>query len=81
MSDPYGDDLVDLSVMFYVNFTWEQSQRVLASHFPTTDATWEEESKLIQERKSIGGPAWESSLPSATNDDTEVPLTNQNGTP
>ena len=25
MSDPYGDDLIDLSVMYYVEFTWTNS--------------------------------------------------------
>ena len=30
MSQPYGDDLSDLSVLHYVNFTWTMSRRILA---------------------------------------------------
>lgn len=59
MSDPYGDDLVDLSVIFYVNFTWQQSFRILASHFAPTQVSWEEESKLIGQRMFDIGSAWD----------------------
>jgi hypothetical protein len=58
MSDPYGDDLIDLSVMHYVNFTWTHSQRILKSHFPE-EASASVENNLIQQRQAIGGPAWE----------------------
>jgi hypothetical protein len=38
VSDPYGDDLVDLSVMFFIQFTWTQSNRVMMSHDPPKSA-------------------------------------------
>jgi hypothetical protein len=34
VSDPYGSDLVDLSVMYFIDFTWTQSNRVLNSFDP-----------------------------------------------
>mmetsp|Transcript_25302 Transcript_25302/g.47147 ORF Transcript_25302/g.47147 Transcript_25302/m.47147 type:complete len:520 (-) Transcript_25302:115-1674(-) len=66
VSDPYGDDLVDLSVMFFIQFTWMQSQRVLASHDPPRrreeqqqDGDEEEtELQLARERITIGA-AWD----------------------
>jgi len=67
MSDPYGDDLVDLSVVHFVDFTWTQSQRVLESKFPQPDASWEEELELIRERdgtKPIGAAWMEPTEPS-----------------
>lgn len=57
MSDPYGDDLIDLSVMHYVSFTWTHSNRILNSSFPE-DASPAVESHLISQRKNIG-TAWE----------------------
>jgi len=60
ISDPYGDDLVDLSVIHYVTFTWTQSNRVLMSHFPEAEASEDVENELIRKRKFIGA-AWEES--------------------
>lgn len=58
MSDPYGDDLIDLSVMFYVHHTWLHSQRILKSHFPEpADALVEQ--RLIYRRDEKLGAAWE----------------------
>jgi predicted membrane chloride channel (bestrophin family) len=57
MSDPFGDDLEDLSVMHYINFTWMQSNRILQSSAPSElDAAEEEE--IFRTSKSIGG-AWQ----------------------
>ena len=57
MSDPYGDDLIDLSVMHYVEFTWTHSNRILKSHFPEA-ASASVEAHLISQRNGIGA-AWE----------------------
>jgi predicted membrane chloride channel (bestrophin family) len=57
MNDPYGDDLIDLSVMFFVEFTWTMSNRILKSQFPG-EASDEEEKSLERKRQSIGD-AWE----------------------
>jgi Bestrophin, RFP-TM, chloride channel len=57
MSDPYGDDLIDLSVMYYVNFTWTHSNRILHAHFPE-EASSSVEAHMIAQRESIG-KAWE----------------------
>lgn len=58
MSDPYGDDLIDLSVMFYVNFTWTHSNRILRAHFPEA-ASVEVEKDLIGKRSEDVGMAFE----------------------
>jgi predicted membrane chloride channel (bestrophin family) len=68
MSDPYGDDLVDLSVIHYVNFTWTHSNRILNSHFPSEEASPAVENELIQKRKFLGA-AWEQD--SSSNIETE----------
>jgi len=57
MSDPFGDDLIDLSVIHFVNFAWIMSNRVLESHFQN-EASLEEERSLKKDRKSLGD-AWE----------------------
>lgn len=57
MSDPYGSDLEDLSVMHYVHYTWQMSRRMLESELPDpVDASIEEQ--LCKEGQSLG-PAWE----------------------
>jgi len=58
MSDPYGDDLIDLSVMHYVHFTWQMSNRILNSHFPE-EANPAVENALKWKREPLGA-AWES---------------------
>ena len=57
VSDPFGDDLIDLSVIYYVNFCWTHSNRILEAHLPPPASAAEEES-IINQRKSIG-KAWE----------------------
>ena len=69
MSDPYGDDLIDLSVMHYVNFTWTHSQRILKSHFPE-EASASVEHMLMQKRNPCGGPAWEPERAASPGEDT-----------
>ncbi|CAB9513310.1 expressed unknown protein [Seminavis robusta] len=56
MSDPYGDDLIDLSVMYYVHFTWQMSNRILNSHLPEEADPFVED-KLVKSRQSLGD-AW-----------------------
>ncbi|CAB9512125.1 expressed unknown protein [Seminavis robusta] len=58
MSDPYGDDLIDLSVMYYVHFTWTHSNRILKSHFPEEASTLVE-TDLVEQRPESVGKAWE----------------------
>ena len=60
MSDPYGDDLEDLSVIFFIEFTWTQSNRILASSFPGAVSAAEENS-LIVNRKFVGA-AWDPTI-------------------
>ena len=69
MSDPYGDDLVDLSVMFYVDFTWTHSNRILNATVPSHEADWDEEQRLIDQRKTIGA-AWEGASSSSSDEET-----------
>jgi hypothetical protein len=58
MGDPYGEDLIDLSVIHYCVFTWKMSNRVLNTKFPHQQASAEVEERLIKGRISIGD-AWE----------------------
>jgi hypothetical protein len=61
VSDPYGGDLEDLSVMHYVNFTCRMSLRILASENPAPlDAMAEE--NLSRGRGEAIGKAWEDKL-------------------
>jgi len=46
-----------MTVMFYVRFTWTQSNRILKSHFPE-EAAASVEAHLVSQRTTIGG-AWE----------------------
>jgi len=59
MSDPYGDDLVDLSVMFYCTFTWRMSNRILNAEFPPDEASESVEKELIKQRGESLGNAFE----------------------
>jgi predicted membrane chloride channel (bestrophin family) len=56
MHDPFGDDITDLSVMFYITFTWTMSNRILES--AAVDTSEEEEEMLKASRVSLGS-AWE----------------------
>jgi len=57
VSDPYGEDLVDLSVMFFVQFTWLNSNRILLSESPSS-SSYEIENDLARKRITIGA-AWD----------------------
>ncbi len=59
MSDPYGDDLIDLSVIFYCNFTWRMSNRILNAQFPPNAASERVEKNLIRDRNDSIGNAFE----------------------
>lgn len=57
MSDPYGDNVINLSVMHYMNFTWTMSRRMLEAELPEpADLVMEEQ--VCRESQSIGD-AWE----------------------
>ena len=56
MSDPFGDDLTDLSVIFYVTFTWTMSNRILESAYVDTGEN--DEYRLRKRQMPLGGP-WE----------------------
>jgi predicted membrane chloride channel (bestrophin family) len=74
MSDPYGDDLIDLSVMHYVNFTWMMSNRILESYVPE-EPSMEEEQALKSRRKNLGS-AWE---PEPSDDESVLESQNTDG--
>jgi predicted membrane chloride channel (bestrophin family) len=57
MVDPYGPDLEDLSVMYYVKSTWQRSNRILAAQLPGPVSP-ELEEKLDRQKESIGF-AWD----------------------
>jgi Bestrophin, RFP-TM, chloride channel len=64
-SDPYGDDLVDLSVIQYCTFIWTHSQRILNSYFPddeSSESVAMVEEVLAKKRMFIGAP-WEQAGP------------------
>jgi len=65
-----GDDLVDLSVIHFVNFTWTHSNRILASFIPD-ECSADVEEELIRKRKFLGA-AWEpgKSMPHVVSDPT-----------
>jgi hypothetical protein len=44
--------------MFFIQFTWIQSNRILMSPSPPTSTTLETENQLARERITIG-PAWD----------------------
>lgn len=57
MSDPYGEDVEDLSVIHYVTFTWKMSSRIMEAENPEALSASEEEN-ICRERRHIG-EAWE----------------------
>lgn len=61
LSDPYGSDVEDLSVIFYLNFTFTQSNRILAAEAPTRPDDQDPvlvEEKIVKERVTVGA-AWD----------------------
>ncbi len=72
MDDPYGDDLEDLSVIWYCTFTWRMSQRVLNARFPTDEPSERVEKQLIRDRSdSIGNAFEEDSFHTINTDDED----------
>ena len=67
---PYGDDLVDLSVIFYCTFTWRMSNRILNAKFPPEEASEAVEEQLIQDRDESIGKAFESNGNADTESDS-----------
>jgi predicted membrane chloride channel (bestrophin family) len=57
MSDPFGDDAIDLSVMFYCTFNWRMSNRILEA--PEPDIRDGDEVQLMKARTEKLGKAWE----------------------
>lgn len=66
MSDPWGDDKIDLSVIHFCVFNWRMSNRVLKSSFPPREASLEEEENLAKDCMGLGD-AWKT-----TAEDDEV---------
>jgi len=61
LSDPYGSDVEDLSVMFYLNFTFTQSNRILnaeAPRRPEDEDMVTVEEKIVRDRVTVGA-AWD----------------------
>lgn len=58
LSDPFGTDYEDLSVMHYITFTWKQSARIMAAHPPSEDEQTMTETEIILKRAPIGR-AWD----------------------
>ena len=61
LSDPYGSDVEDLSVIFYLNFTFTQSNRILAAEAPSQPDDQDPvavEEEIIKERVTVG-TAWD----------------------
>lgn len=57
-SDPYGDDLCDLSVLHYIQFTWLMSNRMLnAKHTKFSLADFHGEEDIVARSRDIGD-AW-----------------------
>lgn len=58
LAEPYGSDLEDLSVIYYINFAWTMSRRILEAEMPGEPSLEEEEGLIQQAEQSIGFP-WE----------------------
>jgi predicted membrane chloride channel (bestrophin family) len=59
MSDPFGDDMIDLSVIFYFTFTWRMSNHILETSYEDDDVNNAEEIQLKRKQKESIGGAWE----------------------
>lgn len=67
VSEPFGEDLEDLSVMHYVNFTWLMSRRILEAELPSKDKRrYEIEEQLLREQQPIGDAWWTASNSSSS---------------
>ena len=69
LAEPYGSDLEDLSVMYYVNFTWTMSRRILEAELPEEpDLEFEEE--LINEAEQSVGYPWQGEIDIGVREET-----------
>ena len=73
LSDPFGVDYEDLSVMHYVSFTWRESGRILNARFPTNEKSSKSlympsENDIVRNRDPIG-EAWDLSPYTVTVDE------------
>ena len=79
MVDPYGDDLEDLSVIYYVTDAWKSSNRILKTHyFPYNDDgddlnLAQEEHLNRSEKESSISSTWESPLPPVSSSVSSAP--------
>lgn len=58
MNDPFGDDMIDLSVIHFVVFNWRMSNRVLRAEYPKFAASLQEEEELSEDWIGLG-EAWD----------------------
>uniref|UniRef100_A0A7S0AQD4 Uncharacterized protein n=1 Tax=Minutocellus polymorphus TaxID=265543 RepID=A0A7S0AQD4_9STRA len=71
MSNPYGDDVEDLSVMHYVNFTWRMSRRMLEAKLPEpVESSFVFEKSFAKESQPLG-EAWGSVASTVAEDDDD----------
>lgn len=64
MSDPFGDDLEDLSVLTYVSEAWRKTNQMLATQRPSMlEATADSEENLKRSRKCLLKPEFEEAPP------------------
>ena len=56
LGDPYGDDLLDLSVLHYINVTWTHSNRML--HAQQTLPFHDQEERILRNSDELG-EAWD----------------------
>ena len=54
--DPYGNDLEDLSVIHYIQDTWQTTRRILHAEFPSTTVSPDLEIGLASYSASVGHP-------------------------
>lgn len=58
MSDPWGSDISDLSVIHFVIFNWRMSNPILKTKFLAHTASLKEEEESAKNRLEIGS-AWQ----------------------
>eukprot|EP00586_Coscinodiscus_wailesii_P008887 CAMPEP_0172522796 /NCGR_PEP_ID=MMETSP1066-20121228/293321_1 /TAXON_ID=671091 /ORGANISM="Coscinodiscus wailesii, Strain CCMP2513" /LENGTH=205 /DNA_ID=CAMNT_0013305829 /DNA_START=26 /DNA_END=643 /DNA_ORIENTATION=- len=80
LSDPFGSDLEDLSVMHYCTFTWKMSNRILLSQEPPSNQKALVEATMMTSRESIGD-AWAIDKKSAGSDTSFQSLDQDISTP
>lgn len=56
LAEPYGSDLEDLSVLYYINYAWTMSRRILEAELPGEPVLEEEEALANDAEQPIGYP-------------------------